>query len=489
MELIMKRLSFLVTVALCLQLSFLGSVASAAEDTVEVKHLNFVFLHGAAGGNPCRMQRLADSIVERVPEYIVGYEQANPGLKVRVNTLNRCYPDGVDVDTWAQNIAGSIDKYLPDEGSVVLIGHSMGGKSAIHAAANNVGGLAKRVALVVTINSPIKKLEDYPVTGGGSMLEFCRAARWLGSDWGVCESVTYHDSSEDGKWLGDNKHWLALVSSENAPLSQQFDYGGVDPYPKDMDDGVIPLSAQYSDGADVVYYGEYGHSDFGVLDEVAEFMTEEILKYVFGGSIECSVFARGGNFGHEASGLLGTDYWQELVGDVLARSGALWHRNQSYTEWQEWEDVVEYHPPTYEKDKRSRYEIGRARSSGFFTSIKELRWLEPDNPEDCRFYVRTRAAPRNYIRVDWDIYLRGLLPTDAKRGHYEVEIVAGTPLAGIEDVSWATDDPRDLRMQITSWAERPFRWFEAEWRVYYKENRQRKVIDEIPALPQVTHVR
>ena len=489
MELIMKRLSFLVTVALCLQLSFLGSVASAAEDTVEVKHLNFVFLHGAAGGNPCRMQRLADSIVERVPEYIVGYEQANPGLKVRVNTLNRCYPDGVDVDTWAQNIAGSIDKYLPDEGSVVLIGHSMGGKSAIHAAANNVGGLAKRVALVVTINSPIKKLEDYPVTGGGSMLEFCRAARWLGSDWGVCESVTYHDSSEDGKWLGENKHWLAFVSGENAPLSEQFDYGGFDPYPKDMDDGVIPLSAQYSDGADVVYYGEYGHSDFGVLDEVAEFMTEEILQYVFGGSIECSVFARGGNFGHEASGLLGTDYWQELVGDVLSKSGALWHRNQSYTQWQEWEDVVEYYPPTYEKDKRSRYEVGRTRSSGVFTSIKELRWLEPDNPEDCRFGVRTRAAPRNYIRVDWDIYLRGLLPTDAKRDHYEVEIVAGTPLAGIEDVSWATDDPRDLRLQISSWAERPFRWFEAEWRVYYKENRQRKVIDEIPALPQVTHVR
>jgi len=488
MELIMKRLSFLVTVALCLQLSFPGSVASAAEGPVEFKELNFVFVHGA-GGSACRLQLLADTIVEQIPGYILDYELANPGIKVHVNTLNRCYPNDVDIDSWAHNIASSIDKHLPDEGDIVLIGHSMGGKSAVYTVAKNIGNLADRVALVVTINSPIERLDRYPVAGGGSFLNYCQAGWLLRPGGGVCTSVARYDSSEDAKWVGDNKHWLALVSSENAPLSQQFDYGGVDPYPRDMDDGVIPLSAQYCDGADVVYYGEYGHSDFGALDEVAEFMTEEILKYIFGGSIECSVFARGGKFGHEASGLLGTDYWQELAGDVLAMSGTLWHRNQSYTEWQEWEDVVEYYPPTYEKAKRSRYEASRARSSGFFTSIKELRWLEPDNPEDCRFYVRTRAAPRNYIRVDWDIYLRGLLPTDAKRDHYEVEIVAGTPLAGVRGVSWATDDPRDLRLEIGSWAERPFRWFEAEWRVYYKENRQRKVIDEIPALPKVAPVR
>lgn len=487
---VIKRLSFAIAIALCLQLGFAGAVQSATQGPVEVKELNFVFLHGAAGGNPCRVQGLADSIVGQIPEYIVGYEQANPGIEVRVNTLNRCYPDGVDVDTWAQNIAGSIDKYLPGEGSVILIGHSMGGKSAIHAAANNVGGLAERVALVVTINSPIKKLEDYPVTGGGSMFEFCRAARWLGSDWGVCESVTYHDSSEDGKWLGENKHWLAFVSGENAPLSEQFDYGGFDPYPKDMDDGVIPLAAQYADGADVIYYGEYGHSDFGIISEVADSLAAEILRYVFGGSIECSVFARGGSFRHEAGGLLGTDYWEDIVGDVLARSGRLWHRNQSCTNWQqEWEDVVEYCPPTYENYERSRYEIRRLSSSSLLASIEESRWLEPDNPEDFGLCLLTKAAAQNHIEVDWEIYRKGLLPVGTRRDHYEVEIVAGTPLAGVSGASWATDDPRDLRMQITSWAERPFQRFQAEWRVYHKESRQRKMIDEIPALPTVTSVR
>lgn len=487
---IVRRLSLLALAVLCLQLGFAGSVQSAAEGPLEVKELNFVFLHGAAGGNPCRLQPLADSIVEQIPEYVRDYEQANPGIKVRVATLNRCYPDGVDVDTWAQNIAGSIDRYLPGKGSVILIGHSMGGKSAIHAAANNVGGLAERVALVVTINSPIKSLDKYEVTGGGSMVEFCRAARWFGSGQGVCESVAYHDSSEDGKWVADNKHWLAFTSSENAPLSEQFDYGGFDPYPKDMDDGVIPLTAQYADGADVVYYGEYGHSDFASIDEVADSLAAQILRYVFGGSIECFVFARGGSFGHEAGGLLGTDYWQDVVGDVLARSGRLWHRNKSYTNWQqEWEDVVEYCPPTYEDYERSRYEIRRLSSSSLLTSIEESRWLEPDDPEDFRLCLRTRAAPHNQIQVDWEIYRKRLLRVGTKRDHYEVEIVAGTPLAGVRGVSWATDDPRDLRIQITSSAERPFRWFEAEWRVYYKESRERRVIDEIPALPEAPPAR
>jgi hypothetical protein len=48
-------------------------------------------------------------------------------------------------------------------------------------------------------------------------------------------------------------------------------------------------------------------------------------------------------------------------------------------------------------------------------------------------------------------------------------------------MSWETDDTRDLRLRISSQAESPFQWFEAKWRVYFKESRQRRVIDEIPA--------
>jgi len=141
---IVKRLSIMIAVVLCLQLGFSGTAGSAVESPVGVKELNFVFLHGAIG-NPCGPQML------------------NPGIKISVNAMNRCYPSDVDAETWANNIADSIDKYLPGKGNLILIGHSMGGKSALYAVAKNVGDLADRTALVVTINSPIKSLDRYSV--------------------------------------------------------------------------------------------------------------------------------------------------------------------------------------------------------------------------------------------------------------------------------------------------------------------------------------
>jgi pimeloyl-ACP methyl ester carboxylesterase len=483
---VVKKLSIMLAIVLCLQLGFSGTADSAAESPVGVKELNFVFLHGALG-NSCGPQFLADSVLEQIPRYILDYERANPGIKVKVNVMHRCYPNDVDVETWANNIADSIDKYLPGKGNLILIGHSMGGKSALYAVAKNVGNLADRTALVVTINSPIKSLDRYSVAGGGSFVAYCRAALW-NTTRGACMSVGTYDSSEDGKWVSQNKHWLAFISGENAPLSPQFDYGGLDPYPRDMDDGALPMSAQYSDGADVIYYGECGHSEFHTVKKVADFLAGEIIQYIFGGTIECSVLARDGGFGHKAPSFLGTDYWQDIIGDVFGISGKLLHWNQSYIKWQEWEDIAEYYPPTYEKDQRSRYEASQVRSSAIFAGIEEVRWLNPDNPEDCHLYLRTRVAPRSYIQVDWRIYRQGLLPEGTKRDHYEIEIVAGTPLAEVYRASWATDNLRDLRVQVWSRAERPFRWFEAKWRVYYQEGRYRQVIDKIPALTEVAPI-
>jgi hypothetical protein len=84
------------------------------------------------------------------------------------------------------------------------------------------------------------------------------------------------------------------------------------------------------------------------------------------------------------------------------------------------------------------------------------------------------------VQVDWSINGEGLLTTGVYRDRYEIEIVTGTPYTAIEDVSWLANDPRDIRLQISSKAEGPFRWFKAEWRAYEKEIRVRKVIDEIP---------
>ena len=77
-----------------------------------------------------------------------------------------------------------------------------------------------------------------------------------------------------------------------------------------MDDSAIPISAQYSEAADVFHYGQHGHSDFSESEVVAAIMAEQILDYIFGGTIECSVFVRSGTFGHKANWLPGTDSWE-----------------------------------------------------------------------------------------------------------------------------------------------------------------------------------
>ena len=474
---ICKYLSIALAVVLCLQAVFTGSTAYAASGAT-VKELNFVFLHGA-GGNPCGPQMLSDAVLEQIPDYITKYQEANPGVEIKVDMLNRCYPSDVDVETWAANIAATIDNHFAGKKNLVLIGHSMGGKSALYAVAHNVGNLANKAAMVVTIDSPIKSLNNYTLVGGTSFTDFCRAGWLIQPDHGVCGSVGSYDSSEDGKWVGEHKHWLAFIAGESSPLSPQFDYGGFDPYPRDMDDGALPMSAMYADGADVVYYGEHGHSDFSAIPELADSMAGQILTYIFGGTVQCSVLARDGGWQHKAGLLMGTDYWQDTVADVLGNSNSIWHGNASLTRWQEWEDIVNYVPPTYEEQLRSRFDITSKGTLPFLTGIVEGRWMSPDDASDLRLYLKTKAAPQNYIQVSWNIYVQGLLQEGQQRDHYEIEIVAGTPMAAIDTAEWQTDNLRDLRVAVSSHAERPFRRYEAKWRVYSQEARQRNVIDEI----------
>lgn len=482
-----RKLAFIVWLSLYLLLTLAVSVVGA-EAPVLVKTVNFVFSHGA-GGNSCTQQLLADTLSQCIGSYIQEYERANPGVKVKFNILNRCYPNDVDLDTWAVNLAKSVEQHLPREGSIVLIGHSMGGKAALYGVAKNVGSLADRTVLVVTINTPVTALNKYFMSGGATFEDFCRAAMVVRADRGVCKSVATYDSSADGDWVGRHRHWLAFISGENAPLSSQFNYGGMDMYPRDMDDGALPVSAMYGDGADVVYYGEYGHSDFGTSKGVAEFMAYRLLDYIFGGEIECSVLARQGSFGHRAPSGIGKEHWSDVLGDVLGGKGTVWHWNPSYVRWQEWEDTIMPALASYEEPVRSRYVVNMVESSAWFTSLKEARWLEPSNAADCRLYLKTSAAPRNSIKVDWEIYLQGRLNAIWERDRWEIEVTAGTPLSEVYRAAWLSDDPQDVRVLAFSRAEKPFRWFQANWRVYYKEGRQRKVIEEVPAVPEAPAMR
>jgi pimeloyl-ACP methyl ester carboxylesterase len=471
-----KWLSLLVVVVICISPIVSVYASSESDKAVHTKELNIVFLHGM-GGSSCSFQLLTDWITKRIEAYILVYEQSNPGIKIKFNMLSRCYPGYADIKTWANNVADSINQHFGNKNNLILIGHSMGGKTALYTVAHDIGGLADRVSTVVTINSPIKSLSRYYAPGGGSPLSYCRTGL-LGTDQGVCSSVTSYDSSKDGAWVAQNKHWLALISGEGAPMSTQFDRGGVDVWPRDIDDGVVPISAQYSDGADVIYYGEYAHSTLGVSDEIAQYIADRIIRYVFGLSVECCVFSRSGTIEHDADWLLGKDKWNDMVGEVFAASGTLRHTNTSFTKWEKWDDVI---GEAVLQTQRSHAQIQQL-SLPILTRIQGAKWLDTNNLQDGRLSLQTSAAPRTSVELKWSIYDRGLLPEGTKRAYYEVSIKDGTPLTAIGEVSWTSVDVRDIRLLISSEAHSPFRWFKAEWRVFKLESRQKGIIDEIPTI-------
>jgi pimeloyl-ACP methyl ester carboxylesterase len=471
----MKRLLLLILSLVYILIACPGLVQAAPTSAVNSKEVNFVFLHGF-NSNASSVQLLDDCIEAQISAYITNYEYKHPDIKVNTASLSRSYPNDVDIDTWANNIADSINTHFQGKKNLVLIGHSMGGKTALYAVSHNIGNLADKVAMVVTINSPVKSLVNYYYVGGDTALDYWGAQKLL-TNKGVLESLVNYDSSTDGKWVGTNKHWLAFISAESTPLSTQFDSNGIDLLPRVTDDTIVPISCQYADGADILYYGEYAHSDFTNLKQVSSYMADQILTYIFGGSIECSVLTRAGAFEHKAGLFPGTDYWQDLVGGVLEDSGTLIHKNDSWFKWQEWDDVVGNNNAGV---TRSSFQTIQKTSFPILTGISQVNWVTADNPEDNRLNLKTRAAPGSSVQVDWSIYQRGLLPAGIVRDHYEIEIDTGTQLTSIGNVSWETDDPRDVRLRIDSQASSPFRWFETLWRVYSKETRQKQIIDEFP---------
>ena len=470
---IAKRLSLSLVILLCIQLVFYQPVLAGTENRDKVKELNLVFLHGM-GGNPCAFQLLSDQIKDLLPRYITRYQETHPDISVKANTLVRCYPAYVGIVHWAQNVADSINTHFSDKDNLILVGHSMGGKTALYITAHNTGNISDKVAAVVTINSPIRNLNQYYVPSGVPMVDYCRTTL-LGSDTGICNSLAYYDSYYDGITVSKNKHWLALVSAESAPLSPKFDRTGVDIWPRNMDDGVVPLSAQFSDGADIIYYGEHGHSDIAMFDDTSRSVADIILRYIFGDPVECSVLARSGSLEHEADWLLGTDRWSDMVGGIVASTGTIEHKNSSFFKWQEFEDSVgEYG----EGDIRAHSSL-RLLSLPVITSINDARWLISDNTNDFQLYVRSRAAPLTSVKIEWTTYRSGMFAPDEGRAFYDVEISEGTPLTSIRYVSWLNDDPRNPIIWIWSEAQSPFRWFKADWYIYKKEIRQIGIISGI----------
>jgi hypothetical protein len=388
--------------------------------------------------------------------------------------LQRSYPNTVDVKTWSNNVADAVQKYFSGKGSLILVGHSMGGKSALYAAANNPY-LSKITSMVVTINSPVKSLNSYYVTGGGSVTDYLRTTRAI-ADKGVADSLSNYDSSNDGLQVAKNKHWLAFVSAESAPMNPRYDFSGLDAFPEDMDDGLVPISAQYSSGADVVYYGEHGHSDFGNYTKEAKVVAGNILRYIFGGEIKTSAPMSGGRFEHHAGWLPATYHWNDRLGETSIVIGTISHTNTSLFKWQEWEDVVwGYSAGTI----AGTYNV-RLTSFPLLSRISQTYWLNPADLTDGQLYIKTWAAPGTKVSLQWKVYKYKPLPPEIVRDHYEIKVTDGTSLVGITDASWLTDNTTDMRINANSKAEGPFHWFKAEFKVFYQQTVMRKLIDDIP---------
>ncbi|MFH1087965.1 MAG: hypothetical protein V1737_05205, partial [Chloroflexota bacterium] len=99
----MKRSTALIAIALCLCLGLAVPLRTAGAQPVQTRQLNFVFLHGA-GGNVCGLQSLVDSVMGQLPAYIRNYERTTPGVRIQVDTMQRCYRDDADIRTWATSI-------------------------------------------------------------------------------------------------------------------------------------------------------------------------------------------------------------------------------------------------------------------------------------------------------------------------------------------------------------------------------------------------
>ena len=448
----------------------------AAGPVSQVKEVNVVFIHGM-GSCSSSTQLLSDAFEDQAKAYVTTYEIQNPGTSVQVNILQRSYPNDVDIDVWAANIADAVKKHFAGKKDLILVGHSAGGKSALYGVSHNIENLGDIVNTVVTINSPVKDLNSFYLAGGGSAASYIKT-RQLTTNNSLADSLATYDSSADGLTVSKIGHWLALISSESAPLSSEFNVGGVDQYPQDMDDGLVPITAQYAPGADAAWYGDYGHSSFNQQPEVAAILADKILRYIFGVPLQTSTAGYTQTIEHHAGWLPYTFRWVDIAGESTGNTGVISHSNTSFFKWQEWEDTINITV----SDTKSKYSVLRS-SLPWITAVTAVKWLNPDDPKDARIVVKTRAAPRATVRADWEILQFLSLPNGVEKDHYEIKVTNGASLAGIRQAVWYSFNGNDPRVRVNSEAEGPFRWFNAEVTVFYRRQITRKLIDEFIAYP------
>jgi pimeloyl-ACP methyl ester carboxylesterase len=336
--------------------------------------MNILFLHGTPG-EPFHMEPLKDKIEELLHEQGLELNHWNPDL-----------PNSDSLEDWSSNVANAINEWGTHE-RIVIVGHSFGGKVAIYAVYNDIGGMRDKVDTVITVNSPIRKYEGVYYNAYARSYRYPDFLISLFAKEIGCEKtdslkdVFISDCTDEANWVANNKRWLSIVSGERYPNDKKCNWGNVDLFPRDMDDGLVPLSAQYTDQADTVYYGVYRHDAlFENLSEGGgrDIITEIIVKYLLGEELEYSVLTCSGEYHHRADIWPGKDVWDDEVGQMGTK-------------------------------ERSHYEVEILPCTTPLTGIESMEWKTPD-PNDLRINIKSYAySPWMFIKIRWRIYHKTML--------------------------------------------------------------------------------
>ena len=303
------------------------------------------------------------------------------GQNVMLNAWYPHLPDAESIEVWAENIVEEIEKWDPN-GSIVIIGLSMGGKAAIHAVADSKFNIQQRVDTVITINSPIKKFEKYYNSFFGywyppSIIPFM-ATQVMGYEKadGLAD-VIFYDSTAEADWIAQQKQLLTFISGERYPNDELFDDALGDMFPRAIDDGTVPTPAQYTELSDTIYYGVCQHEAVfrdlttnGACDKIAE----NISRYICGKPVHCS---------------------------VLADSGIIRHKTHFVTQKTSWTDFI---TPDGESQRDHVLVQIKKDTHRLNTDITEVQWLS-ENTSDTRFSIQSYSCiPFGKITIQWEFF-------------------------------------------------------------------------------------
>ncbi len=329
--------------------------------------------------------------------------------------------------------------------------------------------MSKYVASIITINSPIKNLGRYrPFTYFWNGFLLHRVAERVLHTHKVaalkdCRDI---DTSIDGhKWVADkNRSWLAYISAEAYPTDPACDFNLTgkpqDMYPQYMDDGLVPIDAQYTTDSTTIYYGEYWHQAMVDNPCTIHSLANITVQYLTGNPVNVSIFHSAWLYNHQT---LLPRQWNETVGrdEILLDTGHISHVTGLLPPYHWIEEVGQNHSLP-----RSRFEVQK--TSGVGSQVTKVNWTS-SKVTDYRLNVTIRSLPLCKIDVDWRVY--GIVTPALDRDHYEMEVLEGSSYghSKIRYGGWLTENDTDLGICIDSWA--AFGIVKVGWSVYLKEPR------------------